>query len=210
MKKVYDDKQQEVIRFNDGHALVLGAPGCGKTDILSMRVLMSHQIYHVDYKDMLCLTFTNRASREMKERIRQTVGDVTADLFVGNLHRFCINFIYDNNLVPIDTGIADDTEQEEIFSELIDGPQIPGWQNTSVAARNYMKENNFPFEIVGNDDDIDNNTKSLAERYADYKKENRIIDFDDILLITYKALMEEGYQQKYVRSSYKWIQIDEV
>lgn len=210
MKKVYDDKQQEVIRFNDGHALVLGAPGCGKTDILSMRVLMSHQIYHVDYKDMLCLTFTNRASREMKERIRQTVGDVTADLFVGNLHRFCINFIYDNNLVPIDTGIADDTEQEEIFSELIDGPQIPGWQNTSVAARNYMKENNSPFEIVGNDDDIYNNTKSLAERYADYKKENRIIDFDDILLITYKALMEEGYQQKYVRSSYKWIQIDEV
>lgn len=49
---------------------------------------MSHQIYNVDYKDMLCLTFTNRASREMKERIKQTVGDVTADLFVGNLHRF--------------------------------------------------------------------------------------------------------------------------
>jgi len=42
MKKVYDDKQQEVIKFNDGHALVLGAPGCGKTDILSLRVLMSH------------------------------------------------------------------------------------------------------------------------------------------------------------------------
>ena len=213
MKKVYDDKQQEVIKFNDGHALVLGAPGCGKTDILSLRVLMSHQIYNVDYKDMLCLTFTNRASREMKERIKQTVGDVTADLFVGNLHRFCINFIYDNNLVPIDTSIADDTEQEEIFSELIGRPQIPGWQImkiTSVAARNYMKENNFPFEIVGNDYCIDNDTKDLAERYADYKKENRIIDFDDILLITYKALMEEWFQQKYVRSSYKWIQVDEV
>lgn len=213
MNNIYDDNQQEVIRFNDGHALVLGAPGCGKTDILSIRVLFSHQIYKVEYKDMLCLTFTNRASREMKERIKRTVGDVTADLFVGNLHRFCIKFIYNNNLVPIDTGIADDTEQEEIFSELTGKPQIPGWQimkATSVAARNYMKDNNFPFGILGNDYNIDSYTKDLAQKYTDYKKENRIIDFDDILLITYKALMEEGYQQKYVGSSYKWIQVDEV
>ena len=123
-KKVYDEKQQEVIRFNSGHALVLGAPGCGKTDILSLRVLMSHQVFNVDYKDMLCLTFTNRASREMKERIKSTVGDVTADLFVGNLHRFCIGFIYDNNLVPIDVSIDDDTEQEEIFAELTGKHQV--------------------------------------------------------------------------------------
>lgn len=212
-KKVYDEKQQEVIRFNSGHALVLGAPGCGKTDILSLRVLMSHQVFNVDYKDMLCLTFTNRASREMKERIKSTVGDVTADLFVGNLHRFCIGFIYDNNLVPIDVSIADDTEQEEIFAELTGKLQVPGWQImkvTNVAAYKFMKENNFPFEIMGNDFYIDRDTQYLAERYIEYKKENKLIDFDDILLITYKALMEEGYQQKYVHSSYKWIQVDEM
>ena len=125
---VVDDKQLEVIRFNNGHALVLGAPGCGKTDILSVRVLFSHQVYNVNYKDMLCLTFTNRASREMKERIKKTVGDVMEDLFVGNLHRFCIRFIYENDLVPIDVGIADDTEQEEIITELIGDLQVPGWQ----------------------------------------------------------------------------------
>ena len=134
--KIFDDKQLEVMRFNNGHALVLGAPGCGKTDILSYRVLLSHQAYNVDYKDMLCLTFTNRASREMKERIKTTVGDVMADLFVGNLHRFCIRFIYENDLVPIDVGIADDTEQEEIFAELTGTLQVPGWQimkTTNVA-----------------------------------------------------------------------------
>lgn len=211
--KVFDDKQLEVIRFNNGHALVLGAPGCGKTDILSYRVLLSHQAYNVDYKDMLCLTFTNRASREMKERIKTTVGDVMADLFVGNLHRFCIRFIYENDLVPIDVGIADDTEQEEIFAELTGSLQVPGWQimkTTNIAASIYMKANDFPFEIIGKESYIDSSTRDLAERYIRYKEENRLIDFDDILLITYKALMEEDYQQRYQYSSYKWIQVDEV
>ena len=211
--KVFYDKQLEVIRFNNGHALVLGAPGCGKTDILSYRVLLSHQAYNVDYKDMLCLTFTNRASREMKERIKTTVGDVMADLFVGNLHRFCIRFIYENDLVPIDVGIADDTEQEEIFAELTGSLQVPGWQimkTTNVAASIYMKANDFPFEIIGKESYIDSSTRNLAERYIRYKEDNRLIDFDDILLITYKALMEEDYQQRYQYSSYKWIQVDEI
>ena len=211
--KVFDDKQLEVIRFNNGHALVLGAPGCGKTDILSYRVLLSHQAYNVDYKDMLCLTFTNRASREMKERIKTTVGDVMADLFVGNLHRFCIRFIYENDLVPIDVGIADDTEQEEIFAELTGTLEVPGWQimkTTDVAASIYMKSNDFPFEIIGSEPYIDGSTRDLAEKYIKYKEENRLIDFDDILLITYKALMEDDYQQKYQYSSYKWIQVDDV
>ena len=211
--KQYDDKQLEVIRFNSGHALVLGAPGCGKTDILSIRVLLSHQIYNIDYKDMLCLTFTNRASREMKERIKNTVGDVMADLFVGNLHRFCIKFIYENNLVPIDVGIADDTEQEEIFAELTGKMQVPAWQImniTNAAAYYYMKSHNFPCEIVGKERYIDQITKELAERYSKYKEENKLIDFDDILLLTYSALMEDNYQQKYHYSSYKWIQVDEV
>lgn len=213
INKKFDDRQLEVIRFNSGHALVLGAPGCGKTDILSYRVLLSHQGYKVDYKDMLCLTFTNRASREMKERIRTTVGDVMADLFVGNLHRFCIRFIYENNLIPIDVGIADDTEQEEIFAEITNTLQVPGWQImkvTNAAAFYYMKYNNFPYEIIGKEPFIDSSTKDLAKKYIEYKKENRLIDFDDILLLTYKALMEDDYQQKYQYSSYKWIQVDEV
>lgn len=211
--RVFDEKQLEVIRFNHGHALVLGAPGCGKTDILSVRILLSHQAYQVDYKDMLCLTFTNRASREMKERIKKTVGDVMGDLFVGNLHRFCIRFIYDNNLVPIDTCIADDAEQEEIFNELNPSQSIPAWQIAKVAkaaSLKYMIENEFPGEVMGSIPPFDSRIASMADRYIQYKQENRLIDFDDILLITYKALMEEGYRQKYLHSSYKWIQVDEV
>lgn len=211
--KRFDEKQAEVIRFNNGHALVLGAPGCGKTDILSYRVLTSHRDYHVDYKDMLCLTFTNRASREMKERIKATVGDVMGDLFVGNLHRFCIRFIYENNLVPIDYAIADDTEQEEILCELTKRQHFPWWEMAKVIREAALfKWRSIVRRLLNNLGCFPPNSdiSDLTKEYIKYKEENRLIDFDDILLITYEALLEEGYQQKYQYASYKWIQVDEV
>ena len=212
MKTQLDEKQQEIVRFNDGCALVLGAPGCGKTHILSYRVAMAHQIFKVEYKDMLCLTFTNRASREMKDRIDQVVGDVNGELYEGNLHRFCIRFLYENNLVPIDTGIIDDSEQEEIIGEILNNPQPKGWQVkgiTNTASLIFRKENNFPDILC--DTQMSNifQFETNARDYIRYKEENRIIDFDDILLLTYRALMSKDYRQ-YKNSSYKWIQVDEV
>ena len=210
-KKKYDEKQQEVIRFNEGHALVLGAPGCGKTDILAMRVLFSHQIYKMDYKDMLCLTFTNRASREMKERIRLMAGDVLGDLFVGNLHRFCIRFLFENNLIPIDTGIADDTDQEEIIAEIL-GITSPSAKAIStickVASNIFMMNHDFP-DSVRNRIQVNRYDIQNANAYIKYKEDNKLIDFDDILLLAYEALSSPNHRE-YLYSSYKWIQVDEV
>ena len=78
--KQYDDSQKAVIDYFGGYALVLAAPGCGKTEILSQRILKAHRDYEVPYSEMLCVTFTNRASRDMKERIEKIVPDVTSDL----------------------------------------------------------------------------------------------------------------------------------
>ena len=89
-KYIYDPDQEKIVDFFGGQALVLAAPGCGKTDILSRRIVKAHRDYAVDYSEMLCITFTNRASREMKERIEETLGDIPSNLYVGNLHRFCI------------------------------------------------------------------------------------------------------------------------
>ena len=129
MKKAFipDEKQQAVIDFNNGYAVVLAAPGCGKTESLSQRILKAHQVYGVPYSDMLCVTFTNRASRDMKDKVKEVVGDVMGELFVGNLHRFCINFLYDNNIVPIDTGILDDTDQNDVLAEMLNTTEPKSW-----------------------------------------------------------------------------------
>lgn len=88
-----DPCQQEVIEAQGGFHLVLAPPGCGKTQILTERIRYAHDLEGVAYKDMLCLTFTNRAARGMIERISQNItDDDVRDVFVGNVHRFCSKF----------------------------------------------------------------------------------------------------------------------
>ena len=61
-RKRYDERQREVIDAQKGYHLVLAPPGCGKTEVLAERIIHAHEL-GVDYGDMLCLTFTNRASK---------------------------------------------------------------------------------------------------------------------------------------------------
>ncbi|MCD8313544.1 MAG: UvrD-helicase domain-containing protein [Bacteroidales bacterium] len=217
--KQYDKEQSEVIRFRGGRALVLGAPGCGKTDILSVRVLVAHTQYGIPYSDMLCITFTNRASREMKQRIGETVGTkALGELFVGNLHRFCIRFLFDNEIVPLDACIIDDVDQEEIVREVTGQQDLQSYDIGPIcdcASRDFMVENDFPEEIVSSKRvkyGYNRNPRMIqlaAAGYAKYKAEHRLIDFDDVLLLTYKALQEPDYR-RYKYASYPWIQVDEV
>lgn len=115
-KKTRDKSQQEVIDICEGSHLVLAPPGCGKTDILADRI--NQAITNgIAPHDMLCLTFTNRASRGMLARIRQNIKFDTSEIFVGNVHRFCSLFLYENGLVPLTTSILDEFD---IYSILLD------------------------------------------------------------------------------------------
>lgn len=114
-----DQSQQEIINISQGQHLVLAPPGCGKTQILSERIRIAHNEHGIPYGDMLCLTFTNRAARGMAERISQTISDPDrGDLFVGNIHRYCIRILTNHELVPSNTSIIDDDDALSILSRL--------------------------------------------------------------------------------------------
>ena len=114
-----DPSQQQIINISQGQHLVLAPPGCGKTQILSERIRIAHSEHGVPYGDMLCLTFTNRAARGMAERISQTISDSDInDLFVGNIHRYCIRILTNHELVPSNTSIIDDDDALSILSRL--------------------------------------------------------------------------------------------
>lgn len=103
-----DATQQKIIDVHNGCHLVLAPPGCGKTQILAERIRRAHAL-GVAYEDMLCLTFTNRAARGMRERISENIADrATGDVFVGNVHRFCTRFLFENAVVPAESAIIDD------------------------------------------------------------------------------------------------------
>ena len=110
-----DPFQQEVIRAEGGYHLVLAPPGCGKTQILTERIRRAHE-QGMPFDKMLCLTFTNRAARGMKERIEAHITDEGVnEVYVGNVHRFCSKFLFDNSLVPAESSVIDD---EDAFSIL--------------------------------------------------------------------------------------------
>ena len=135
-----DESQQRVINLQQGIHLVLAPPGCGKTQILTERVRLARKS-GVDYADMLCLTFTNRAARGMVERIKANIDDVAAaEVYVGNVHRFCSRFLYDNGLIAAETSVIDDDDALSILARYTEEDEMK-------VAESFKRRRDY-FEII--------------------------------------------------------------
>lgn len=265
-----DPYQEEVINAETGYHLVLAPPGSGKTQILTERIRRAH-LRGVAYEDMLCLTFTNRAARGMTERIQTWIADKdVAKVYVGNVHRYCSKFLFDNNLIPAESSVIDEEDSISIIAQYMD-------EDESKVTTNYSKRKQYSEiiqlcglmhqiqhqhpqtlriheECINNDDVISfrriceiqhlpftsqtlidiyhhtdvyiDMTKSdaydvgsqklidtllrkmmQAHHYSSYKTENKLLDFEDLLMLTYDALHADD-ENKLKR--YSWIQVDEV
>lgn len=114
----FNKEQLEVIQSDGGYHLVLAPPGCGKTAVLAERIVWAYR-QGVPFSSMACLTFTNRASRGMRDRIWQRLPNAEGLdlLFVGNVHRFCSQFLYRNGVVAEQTTVID---TDTVFSIIAD------------------------------------------------------------------------------------------
>ena len=267
-----DPCQQEVIEAQGGFHLVLAPPGCGKTQILTERIRYAHDSESVEYKDMLCLTFTNRAARGMIERITQNIADDDVrDVFVGNVHRFCSKFLFAEGLVAAESSVIDEDDAVSILARYLGEDEYLVQSNynrrrsyseifhlesmmhqishghpkelrvhpecinlTDIAAmRRICTVMGKPFDAAAMTD-IYNNVEqyrdltqsdtcdygdrqaifkllqkmTLAQQYRKYKRANRLLDFQDLLMMTYDALVADTERKLYKR--YPWIQVDEV
>lgn len=206
-----DARQLEICNIYGRTALVTAGPGCGKTHILALRILKANSEHGVGFEDMLCLTFTNRAAREMNERIAGLMGYLPESLFAGNMHRFCFRFLFANGLIAPDTGIMDENDLQEYLVTTFGITSATDAANFRKAAvRVYQDEHNFPeglkqrlrFVLTGHD------YRRIRE-YMAYKEHNRLIDFDEMILRVYEAL-SDAHSDYPEMSSYSWIQVDEV
>lgn len=121
MEKHFNAQQQRVIEAAGGYHLVLAPPGCGKTAVLAERVVRARE-RGIGYGQMACLTFTNRAARGMRERIWQRLGDKAADLdqlFVGNVHRFCSQFLFQSGILPEHAAIIETDMSISILADYL-------------------------------------------------------------------------------------------
>lgn len=215
-----DPDQQTVIGIAEGRHLVLAPPGCGKTFILAERVIRAHA-QGTDYADMACLTFTNRASRGMRERISQRTGNpVPADLFVGNVHRFCSNYLFGTKKIPQNSAVIDDIDAESIIANLA---RLDPREDHSRFAADIVnlqhalsqRDAGFPQQLIVHNDLLAaadspemRHKAAIARQYAEYKSVDNLLDFEDLLEKAYLFAREEQEDPAFHR--YRWMQVDEV
>ena len=209
--EIDDFSQQSLVELDRGSTLVLAGPGCGKTHILARRILHANTMSGIAFSEMLCLTFTNRAAREMKSRIERLSGHNAADLFVGNIHRFCLRFLFENEIIPADTSVLDEEDCHEFLASSLSLFRAADIKEFfAKAAFLYQSENGHPQWTTRHPQSaVSGLDRQRIEAYTVFKEENRLIDFDDILLLTYTTLLSSDTQNLKM-AGYRWLQVDEV
>ena len=120
--KGLNKEQKEAVLHNEGPLLILAGAGSGKTRVLTHRIAHLIKEQGVYPSSILAITFTNKAAREMRERIDSLIGDLSNDMWVGTFHSICIRILrrdierlgYDRSFVIYDT-----TDQQVVIKECL-------------------------------------------------------------------------------------------
>lgn len=206
-----DADQQKIVGMHGRTALLLAGPGCGKTHILAKRIFDAHTAKGVEFSDMLCLTFTNRAAREMDSRISSYLGYRPKDLFVGNIHSFCIRFLLANRLLHPDTGILDEEDQDEYLSSALGIIRAADRRDfRRIACFLFQMDEGHPEALHRRPPrPVTRADMEAVRTYCDFKERNSLVDYDEIILRAYSALMRSD-SRYLAMGHYSWAQVDEV
>lgn len=202
--------QQKVIATTQGEVIVLAGAGSGKTACLTRRVAYLLE-QGIPANNILCITFTNKAAKEMKERISKMVGDSARDIIMGTFHSVCLRIIQrhqnllDFENMTIITG-PDRTKIIKTLIDLIDISQTPEEVEAFIEnAQNNMK---LPSDF-GTGHDVDVTKVNLYRAYQERKKELGYIDFNDILLFTVDLFHRFDSVRNRYQKQFQYVMCDE-
>lgn len=209
-------QQRQAVERVDGPVLVLAGPGSGKTRVLTYRIAYLLEEIRLAPHNILAVTFTNKAAREMRDRLTQLVGDEKMrDLTIGTFHALCARFLRrDGETVGLAPGfvIFDDDDQSKLIQEIVREQNIndkvyrPGQvlgaiskaKNELIGPDQYVPAT-YWHEAVGR----------IYKRYQEKLLDNNAVDFDDLLIYTVQLLRDHpGVLQKYQRR-YAYLHVDE-
>jgi DNA helicase-2/ATP-dependent DNA helicase PcrA len=209
-------QQRQAVTAGAGPVLVLAGPGSGKTRVLTQRVAYLIACEGVRPYQMLAVTFTNKAAREMSNRVRDILGELPADgLWLGTFHSICARLLRrESEHLPFDASfvIYDEDDQQRVVKGAIrelnldDKTYRP--QSVHGAISRAKNELIFPADYPTQTyrDEV---VKRVYKRYQELLKQNNAVDFDDLLLWTAHLLSEfPAVREKYARR-FQHVLVDE-
>lgn len=218
LKKLLNEEQYKAVATVDGPLLVLAGAGSGKTRVLTYRIAHLINDCNVYPSQILAITFTNKAAKEMKDRVKGLVGEEAENMWISTFHSSCVRILrreidkigYNKNFTIYDSadqktlinqcmkqvGINDkDLTDREIISKI--GAQ----KDKLISAREYKIENEKNYKL--------NRVADVYMLYEKKLKENNALDFDDLIFKTVELFKKDSEVLGFYQRKFKYIMIDE-
>ncbi|WP_125707259.1 DNA helicase PcrA [Lacticaseibacillus porcinae] len=213
-----NDKQTEAVLATEGPVLIMAGAGSGKTRVLTHRIAYLIEEKNVNPWRILAITFTNKAAREMKERVGGLLdAEVARDVWVSTFHALCVRILRrDIEKLGMNRAftIADPAEQltlvKHILADLNLDPKrydpkgilstISNAKNDLLTPDDYQKQAAGPIE------------KITADVYREYQKRMRgdqALDFDDLIMMTIQLFQQDKETLEFYQRKFQYIHVDE-
>ncbi|OUQ59568.1 DNA helicase PcrA [Tyzzerella sp. An114] len=211
--------QQKAVLKTEGPVLVLAGAGSGKTGALTVRI--AHLIENgVKPWNILAITFTNKAAKEMRERVNGLIGDKDQDIWVSTFHSTCVRILrrdIDKIDYSRDFSIYDTDDQEKMMKEVFKRLNFSIMDKTfsikmALAEISKQKEELVSWEDYEKKTDKDIRKVRFAKAYRIYQKllkENNALDFDDLIYKTVQLFRTNPDVLEYYQDKFKYIMVDE-
>lgn len=210
-------EQQQAVQHTEGPLLILAGAGSGKTKVLTVRI--AHLLAQgVNPYEILAITFTNKAAKEMKSRVEGLVGDVANRIWLSTFHSFCAKFLrfeldnflgYNSNFTIYDTSDSQAVIKAALKALNLDDKYYP--VGAMIGAISDAK-NKLLFASDFRKQARDFYQQKVSDVYEYYERElrkNNALDFDDLLLVAVKLLQSnEAVLDKYSKR-FRYVMIDE-
>lgn len=210
--------QQDAVTYVDGPMLILAGAGSGKTRVLTYKIAYLIDMGIVKPWEILAITFTNKAAKEMRERVDNLLPDMSKEIWLGTFHSVCVRILKrEIELLGYsrDFNIMDELDKQRVVKDIlkrlnIDDKQFPA---NSICyeisgAKDKLKNADMYFKEVRGDF----RREKIAEVYREYEREikkNNSVDFDDIIMLTVELFKKHPDRLEYYQNKFKYILVDE-
>jgi DNA helicase-2/ATP-dependent DNA helicase PcrA len=209
--------QREAVEAIEGPVLILAGPGSGKTRVITHRVAYLIKLCGVSPQHIMAVTFTNKAAREMRERLEQLLGQAVEALTLGTFHAFCARILRrEGKAIGLDSSfvIYDEEDQlsltKQALEELNLDPKqyapralhsaISAAKSRLISPKDYAQRVNSYFEEI---------VHRIYQRYQELLSQGQAVDFDDLLMRTVQLFQDHPKILNRYQSRYVHILVDE-
>ena len=211
-------KPKEAVTYSDGPLLIVAGAGSGKTRVLTYRIAYLLQQFKAAPQEILALTFTNKAAREMKDRIVQLIGDPAHSLWMGTFHSVFSRILrveakklgFSKDFTIYDTSDAE-TVIKQILQELnYDPKQIKPrtiYYKISDAKNQLIDPDTYAKKFIGST--LEDITSKVYTIYKKRMKDSNAMDFDDLLILPIELFDSDPQLLEKYQNRFRYILIDE-